>query len=1123
MASNSNNWETASSTSSASSSATSKSVEALIAEARRRRQNGGNSPPAEVRTDLLQQNVIGEDGLNRGNPANRAQRMHQASEASSMKQKFRKQQAEAGTDAPSGEGDAGEAPASSNDVVFGQSGISVDVRPNLGDGGPESENAPLSPPGTKLSDDSNPVQQMNDTEKRSYVSSIMRRRSPFKQSKKQSLYEYHFDERKKKVHSRLSIELVLAIDWGQRMAELRSQGYSEEKICSVIHEDVHTIVKGLLNHLDRTEKLDTLSTDSDAFLYLYAEYDAFVSDSSSLEEKLKSYPHIVSVCQVLALLYSGTYDNDIAADLSAQALHLMLHYNVRGVMFVSDHVLWNQWKDLRSYSTKRRLSPVGKVEYLERVLQQAKYSVLREENVDISKKPLMKKIEKDLNKVKQGKFEFVTGVLLALFISFFAVFLATRCYVDSSCSVPGQSMTLLAHTYDYSPPLLGDAAIQPCQVSCTLFRPACTCERSDLSCPSSELGSTCFCSSLTCDQCNICGLIRKLFRDNIFLFFFLPAILHLVIFAMSISIVRFPEAPLQWDVELDSEFYRIREANLEHMTVVVAHQVGSHHNLERTIKALLEIVRPGQVVIVHYGKTDIPFENDGVEGIIQLTTDLTNTFYEVNPEESKENGGSVNYSWVCTESRTFAIYMAVLSKVTSKHIMVLKDDCVLPRELFIPCNWFKEDELVSAISFFSRADQLVSPFGHANKVAILQDIYAKKFGVMSVWQSASGSMFWPSQHCTIWKRDDLLKVMDRHDCSLMGDAIQQGILLHKMHQSNRIKCAANVPIPVPHPSHLVCWPWNSASAKSANKSFLSRLILAPFHCRVWGCQHRANSVFADVVRTTISQYKFLLPEISVLLWVWNRNTIVLKLFILSDILDVIMDFIRLPLLFFIAYSGRWEEFSYLHQLAFYFGIVYILNVLLLAAMELWQFRERLELQSTFGFLLVYPLFCCLTQVFRQIAAFYAILRLIPRSQNSLKIIQRLRLPVLVDSNHMCTELGVTPEPPSRAETAFYKNQLRHIEIHGMQRNVDGSWSLLKWNQAAKGWEDEKSINDDEAKRQSMRRERDYTLLLILVLVPFLAGAAYLALLDFPMLILMSLIFVGFIVISVFNSALFSIA
>jgi hypothetical protein len=376
-------------------------------------------------------------------------------------------------------------------------------------------------------------------------------------------------------------------------------------------------------------------------------------------------------------------------------------------------------------------------------------------------------------------------------------------------------------------------------------------------------------------------------------------------------------------------------------------------------------------------------------------------------------------------------------------------------------------------------------------------------------------MFWPSQYVTIWRREHLLHVLERHDCSMIGEAIEQGILMHKMHRANRIKCVANVPVPVAQPSHMMCWPMNTPAAKSGKQGFFSRLILAPFKCREWGCPHRAVSVFADVVRTTNAQYQYILPKLSVLLFVWNRNSFVLKTFILAEFLDILMDFLRIPLLYFIVTSQM-----YAYDLVFYLVSVYVIYVLISSAMEMWTFRERLELQSPYAYILGYPIYSFVRLIFRQIAAFYSLVYLIPKKRNSIRIINRLRLPMIVDDKHMSLDPDAIPEAPSRPEVAFYRNQLRHMEIYGMQRKEDRSWALMVWDAKGLCWTEERCVAEDEAKRQAVMREKDSSFLVLLLLIPILALAVYIALLDVELTLLLTGIFGVFMILMIVDRVAF---
>ena len=87
---------------------------------------------------------------------------------------------------------------------------------------------------------------------------------------------------------------------------------------------------------------------------------------------------------------------------------------------------------------------------------------------------------------------------------------------------------------------------------------------------------------------------------------YFPWILHLALLAVALTVVRvglllvrrchrrlldcrlfvplqFPSAPLEWDTDCDAEYYRIREANLDKVALLIP-TVGARGNLERTLK-----------------------------------------------------------------------------------------------------------------------------------------------------------------------------------------------------------------------------------------------------------------------------------------------------------------------------------------------------------------------------------------------------------------------------------------------------------------------------------------------------------------------------------------------------------
>eukprot|EP00762_Andalucia_godoyi_P005911 ANDGO_00015.mRNA.1 hypothetical protein len=989
---------------------------------------------------------------------------------------------------------------------------------------------------------------------------LMKRQFPQWDSHYSSLYEYHYDASKKRIVPRISLDLILAVDWAQVRADLLKLHKSESHIKKVIEADVRGIVDGLISEMDRTIVTDELSTDTTAFMYLYAEYDTFTSDERHRpEDKLVKYPQIVPVMNMLAEFYASSNDFDIASDLCAQSLDIVCQYFALGTLYTAEADILRQWKLFRHFTARRRLSRAGQVEFLnqhvqmiqERLLEPALFSraELPEEPVEITLSPrlrrrrpvyegklektpvsdeneapamvlgrnskVMTRIDSEMALLRKNRFEKIGSIVFLLLLYFLAVFLIVYCFLNSSCSPPAQMFVLEAHSLEFNPSLFQNAILQPCERSCGLFSLGCTCDDSDLSCSAPDQpGSQCICKHPSCDRCNFCGVFRMIFRHYFSWILFSASSLNAILMFLSFMFVKYPDPPLQWDVEDDTDYYMFREELLQTVSVIVATEGANPEVLSTTLKHLLEMFRPNQIVVLHYGlPASAPFTREGRPDsrIYKMCHHVTNYYYSVNSDQQRAADGEVEYAWVGSSSRMLATHLCLISKCRSEHVMLVSDYLTVPRELFIPVNWFREDSNVSCLSFSLRSAHVRNPHCSLNLASVWEDTTQKLKNASNILQSRLGSVYWPSEQISLWLRNDLLSTLEEHNGGQIGEHRQLGMILHLRHLAKRIKEVGNVPIPVLQTSHLVCCPVQNKIARAQQPSLVLRTILGPLKCQSHGCKYKRPSFFAELVSETEAAYKYVFQALSILLFVWNRNVFILKFFILRDLLDIMLDFLRIPMLAIV-----FSSYAYTQEFLVNLAIMYCVQIFLLALIDVWLWRHRADLRMGWLLVVLYPILRFTQILLRQISVLYAIVYLIPRSGDGVQVKNVLRVPVIVDGRHVSLDSKQDPQIPEVDEVEYLRMQPRHIGLHGLLLDEQKScWTLLNWDSQNEYWKEEEAVISNEflSKKSVFSKDPESTLLSFALLAAFSVGAYFLATLTLDFYLLMTIIFAFYIAVA----------
>ncbi|KAH8888429.1 hypothetical protein GQ53DRAFT_783587 [Thozetella sp. PMI_491] len=158
--------------------------------------------------------------------------------------------------------------------------------------------------------------------------------------------------------------------------------------------------------------------------------------------------------------------------------------------------------------------------------------------------------------------------------------------------------------------------------------------------------------------------------------------------------------------------------------------------LKQTLPAALKIFRPEQIFVVANGNSPVPLDH---------TADVCNQF-------------GVEHTWVPVGSKIVAEFVGVQISKKYKYCMLIDDDCLLPADMPLPTDRFKDN--VACIGYTIKSVGENSSRGTLIQQA--QDIEYKLAGLSKVFQSWYGSATFPHGAVALWSRKILNEVFHGH-------------------------------------------------------------------------------------------------------------------------------------------------------------------------------------------------------------------------------------------------------------------------------------------------------------------------------------------------------------------------
>ena len=159
-----------------------------------------------------------------------------------------------------------------------------------------------------------------------------------------------------------------------------------------------------------------------------------------------------------------------------------------------------------------------------------------------------------------------------------------------------------------------------------------------------------------------------------------------------------------------------------------------------------------------------PYDEGLVADTMKCCQEISREYRKSHPGETKRSS-TIQYCWVGDKSRVMAVYMAVVLKCKTTYVMIGNNDATLPHELYTPVHWMEEDQRIGCLTFFTRADRLGTVDGSSNWTKSFVDFGCKLDGVLELFLSDMGSSLVPSAEVTLWRRELLIRVLERHKCA----------------------------------------------------------------------------------------------------------------------------------------------------------------------------------------------------------------------------------------------------------------------------------------------------------------------------------------------------------------------
>eukprot|EP00940_MAST-03C_sp_MAST-3C-sp2_P001237 g1237.t1 len=309
---------------------------------------------------------------------------------------------------------------------------------------------------------------------------------------------------------------------------------------------------------------------------------------------------------------------------------------------------------------------------------------------------------------------------------------------------------------------------------------------------------------------------------------------------------------------------------------------------------------------------------------------------QVSLEKYPDGSQQVNYLYIPEGNKSHAMYYTTEywiphlvrhNKVPDfKYCMMIDDDVPLPPDLHVPLFTLRRNKDIKAFCYVICA---ATESGEENFLVSLQDAEYKFAGFTKQFQYRMGTTLCCHGAIALWRRDILGKqILWHHDTEFHGEDQYMGLLLHRMQRNYVIGVSAGAVVP----------------------TFAPETLLVLFRQRVTSWDLCAQRKIFTIVKMFCSGW-------------CNFRTLILKPYMLQEVINVVLDWVRLYLLVGLAQRN-------FVGLCLCFICFYALLYVEICVFNYGVLRKRPDLQMSVKTILAFPFYRTLCLFFRM----YALMR-----------------------------------------------------------------------------------------------------------------------------------------------------
>ncbi|KAL0219039.1 hypothetical protein P9112_004692 [Eukaryota sp. TZLM1-RC] len=375
-------------------------------------------------------------------------------------------------------------------------------------------------------------------------------------------------------------------------------------------------------------------------------------------------------------------------------------------------------------------------------------------------------------------------------------------------------------------------------------------------------------------------------------------------------------------------------------------QQEKEQGFEKTLKMASMLVPDGQVFVCHNSRGAAPAAGDRTIDVVSKVAQW---------------GRKISYVYVPVGNKTLALLW------TAKYwlppnidtVVIMDDDIILPPDMSFQINKLSNKSVAGAVPIIRTAPNKDSKgFRRRSLLVWMQDVEYLLAGFSKLFQSSWSTANYPHGAVSIWKRDVMVEVMERHNTVFNGEDAQMGLILREMTKEKgdmqMLLAYGNTPVLTSVPEDL-CHPgedlFNDVSIDE--KSLLAQRI------KSWD----------------VTAHRFLFKYLQHLLFYWSKKTIVLKFYYLHEILTIIQDYLRILVMIYFVYLND------VPSLIVIAARVVLIQYCLFFIFNFWTLRRRRDLRAPLLVIIIFPLYRLLLLAFRVVALFYNLFEYVPRSKN----------------------------------------------------------------------------------------------------------------------------------------------